>query len=455
MVSKDYLGYYKLLGVSPGATSNEIKKAYRQKAKELHPDSNPQQDTTAAFQEVLHAYSILSDEKMRKQYDADSSVPPTSTTADTNTSSRFEPIVCSQCSAVTAQPRFKVFYSVIGWIFGATKIPHQGVFCSKCEIWVGLKSSAITLIAGWWSIPGFFWSIYALLQNLIGGIFYQQNAQLQGYQAMYFASVKQDDLARALSKYALSLIEKAIWKDRDYFAYLKEQGHESENPLISLKKTITAYLECFPAGSEERKINAHNIIFNKRFLYQSLMLVTFIGLTSIFIYHQNREAVQGEKLRLEQSGIEEAKAAAIAAQETQALKSLEQPLPKTGVFKALNKQNLDLETNPPLKITNSPDAHTLIKLVRVLDGIEVMSIFLRAGDTIEVAVPPGTYQIKMASGQTWYGDAVRFGPNTSYGILNKALTFMNDGTQLLGHGLSLTRVREGNLKQRPLEAKAF
>ena len=62
--------YYEVLGVDKNASSDEIKSAFRKKAKEFHPDLN-KDDPAAAdkFKEAQEAYSVLSDDNKRKMYD--------------------------------------------------------------------------------------------------------------------------------------------------------------------------------------------------------------------------------------------------------------------------------------------------------------------------------------------------------------------------------------------------
>ena len=62
--------YYEVLGLSKGASEDEIKKAYRKLAKKYHPDLNPgNKEAEAAFKEVNEAYQVLSNPKARAQYD--------------------------------------------------------------------------------------------------------------------------------------------------------------------------------------------------------------------------------------------------------------------------------------------------------------------------------------------------------------------------------------------------
>ena len=71
MSTKDFADkdYYKVLGVSKDASDEDIKKAYRRLARELHPDVNPGEEASERFKLVTHAYDVLSDPEQRQRYD--------------------------------------------------------------------------------------------------------------------------------------------------------------------------------------------------------------------------------------------------------------------------------------------------------------------------------------------------------------------------------------------------
>ncbi len=66
----NYIDYYKVLGVDKSASQQDIRKAYRKKARKLHPDLNPDdKDAQRKFQELNEANAVLSDPEKRKKYD--------------------------------------------------------------------------------------------------------------------------------------------------------------------------------------------------------------------------------------------------------------------------------------------------------------------------------------------------------------------------------------------------
>ena len=61
--------YYDILEISPSASAEVIRAAYRSLSRKHHPDANPDSDETKHFKRVQEAWEVLSDPENRRQYD--------------------------------------------------------------------------------------------------------------------------------------------------------------------------------------------------------------------------------------------------------------------------------------------------------------------------------------------------------------------------------------------------
>ena len=109
----------------------------------------------------------------------------------------------------------------------------------------------------------------------------------------------------------------------------------------------------------------------------------------------------------------------------------------------------------PFKITTSPGENFYVKLVDIPGGNPAITFFVRGGDTTEMDVPLGTYSLRYASGNTWYGTTCLFGRNTTYFEADTTLAFYRSGTQVVGHRVELIRQIHGNMDANKISAGRF
>lgn len=276
MSNKDPKGYYVVLGIAPNADAGEIKAAYRRKAMELHPDRNDAPNATAQFQLLNEAFGILSDPATRAQYDTMTieSGPQSAAPAEEPP----EPIVCSCCGKVTAQPRYAIFFEVKSYIFQTTRSAIQGIFCSVCAEKKAFKATAVTWVLGWWGIPwGPIYSLQAIFTNMFGG---KQpaniNARLATHQAWVFAVLGKTDIARAIALDALALAKK-IKPDTAYARAKKALGYDVVDEGTELRKQIEKLLELLGNDGSGNRLRDAWRLFRRPFFAQASVACVVFG----------------------------------------------------------------------------------------------------------------------------------------------------------------------------------
>ncbi|MDX2145671.1 MAG: DnaJ domain-containing protein [Rhodospirillaceae bacterium] len=239
-LAKDPKGYYVALGIAEDASVDDIKSAFRTKAKRLHPDHNPSPIATKQFHRIHEAYETLSDPLRRAAYDrgwktftntaqskaeteseakpkTESPPPPPREEPKARPkaeavrpSASEQPVEC-QCGKITAQPRYIMFDMIWGRVTKLQRRTLAGVYCRSCADRAALKASLVTWLAGWWAWPdGPRESVKAILGNMRGGRKPpERNAKLLMRQARAFRARGDAQLARACAEQALAFASTA------------------------------------------------------------------------------------------------------------------------------------------------------------------------------------------------------------------------------------------------------
>jgi hypothetical protein len=109
----------------------------------------------------------------------------------------------------------------------------------------------------------------------------------------------------------------------------------------------------------------------------------------------------------------------------------------------------------PLQIRAAAGGNYFVKLVNVADERDVIELFVRGGSTVKANMPLGTYRLRFASGQSWYGETLRFGSPTSYWAANETLTFRRDRNEPRPVSIELAEQKGGGMRVAPLDAARF
>ncbi|MQX37919.1 DnaJ domain-containing protein [Roseospira navarrensis] len=209
----DPKGYYAILGITPQADLDAIKRAYRARAKVLHPDRNPSPQAAQEFNALTEAYGVLRDPRGKRGYDSGLSWGPggeasrPAATGPASTGAESGPLglrTCQVCGRATFDLRYRVLYRVRGRGLRVERAPIAGVFCRVHADRTTVAASLSCWALGWWAIPwGPVATLAALWRNLTGGdLPASENFQLLASQARAFLARGNLVVARRLAEQA-------------------------------------------------------------------------------------------------------------------------------------------------------------------------------------------------------------------------------------------------------------
>lgn len=152
-MSEDYTS---VLSVSPGASHAECRAAYIALAKEWHPDRNSDPEAAARFIRLSVAYAA--------------SVRATGARAHGAGDGAVGKVLrCQGCSGRVDVPKRAEFTGIISLLVWSKRWNVAGIFCARCARSVALKTAAVSLFFGWWSVQGVVLAPLSILRSARGG----------------------------------------------------------------------------------------------------------------------------------------------------------------------------------------------------------------------------------------------------------------------------------------------
>ncbi|MEQ8198157.1 MAG: hypothetical protein ABRQ27_09150 [Clostridiaceae bacterium] len=120
--------------------------------------------------------------------------------------------------------------------------------------------------------------------------------------------------------------------------------------------------------------------------------------------------------------------------------------PATGVYQSFVTKDCiaDLEV-----CTDKSSGNYFIKLVDTSSRSHVITLFINKGETVNIKVPLGNYEMLAATGDTWYGDEYLFGPGTQYSKADCEYPFEMDAFgDISGWTVDMTPQVNGNMNMK-------
>lgn len=433
--------YYEILNVKFDASQKEIRNAYVTQIKKFHPDLYPnKQEALKQTQLINEAYATLKDPIKRFEYDNKFQFESKSKREnydeyEDDTKIKSEPkqvphFQCDICGRRDSSLRVTLFIYVVSLFYVSWKKGWGKILCNRCRIKYAILWNLEVWFLGWWSIYGFFYSIEAIFKNIKGGIQPEEN-----------------------NSSLLSILAYNFYLKNNYAEAYKAITNSLSYKFSKEAKEFQNYLSQFI--EKPKKTNIADKIFSSNPLYftvPSLLLTLFVTIFLFSIIFKKSSAAytdyysnQKYKTQTEQGLNQTIPEVKIEFNEP------ELPFPKNGTV----KYNTRKEAIAPLKITTRYSDNYYLKLEDKFSKETVVTIFIVGGKSAEIDIPLGTYYLKYAAGEKWYGEKFHFEPYTSYYKALDEFIFEIQGEQVLGYTLELYKQPGGNLREGIINVNEF
>ena len=497
MEKKDY---YKVLGIPSSATSDEIRKAFLKKNLENHPDKlgiNETSDVWDIANEYIkslnEAYHVLSDKTFREKYDIENgfknfeenfSEKKQNSYADKNIN-RKTPIIFN-------------YENLSGQLKNIVKHRQNSDHLYKIKTKGVLSSYFISIVLFMW-VPILYslsdshqWQddvavIYYIISIIVSIILYRLILFIFKW---HKSELKWNLLVTPLY-FIITEFEKIIyfylWDLKDVKATNNYKNGSYQDTSVVLYIGDFTYSASFPSEKEYKNFvslvdikiktaihyqNNHNFEYfiknddllninnppaytkNKnKFLstinYGIPILISFL-ITSIF-YNINKEISNSPHYVPPSPYYSNDDNYTFPKNSSNNFNEAELPLPRNGSVEYYTSA----EPRAPLRIITQSNSNYYVKLENYYSGEIVESIFIRAYETIDVNVPLGSYSLKYATGEKWYGEKYLFGPYTNYNKATSRFDFELIGNQYSGYTVELFLQANGNLHTQEISPKDF
>ena len=492
---------YEILGVPRNATSEQVRRAYLLKVKEIHPDNFDQVKQRARWElaneqlkEINQAYTILKDEESRANYDrgAPTDSPPPRRQRSPDWDIKLGKLKASMAwfANLPKSVQDRILARTAGEAGSQFAIPLGGIgwnylFLVVLSLWFlfvyGLALSSerwraddqkfnfiitivVALLQAWNICYLFKWHRSALRPYLIITPLYVIRTTVD--QVWYWP------IWSLTSIQATHNHTNSSYTDTDVYM---EFGESRQSFKLSSKTAYAALVSMLDTFGQ--RVNAAKQYSDLRYFYDNddfrevdpdvtqpappapvrrnlkifgvTLLVYLAAIGTAFLINKDKPAYR--PWTPPAPSRTSAPAYVPPPRVVEVPSYPEYALPTTGTTWSYSSE----AKLAPFEITAPLGASCLAKLVDANTGRPVVSVFVRAGSTVTIDVPLGNYALKYAMGDKWYGETHYFGPSTSYGKADTTLSFGVEVNRYTGHSIRLQKSVDGNLRTSSLPPEEF